>query len=164
MAKEDFHSFVKYMGSLWGAFGSIAVIFPLADVMFNVIPLPVDAYGKSTATVAIPLTSLVAAFTLLYMFVQRDRPQSATTKRAGTYFMLGLGALLLFFLLEHFQYPLRSTLLPDLDSADDYVLLLVAVVPFYVTFFACVTRAFAILALIEFKRHSSQSSGGTDGP
>ena len=86
MANEDFHSFVKYMTSLWGALGGIAVVFPMADVLFNVIPLPVDPYEKSTASVAIPLTSLVAAFTLLYTFVQRDRLRCATARRAGAYF------------------------------------------------------------------------------
>ncbi|OGQ97322.1 MAG: hypothetical protein A2521_00020 [Deltaproteobacteria bacterium RIFOXYD12_FULL_57_12] len=164
MANKDFHSFVKYMVSLWGALGSIAVVFPMADILFNVIPLPVDAYEKSTAAVAIPLTSLVAAFTLLYTFVQRDRPRSATARTAGAYFMLGLMSLLLFFLLEHFEYALRSTWFPGLDSTDDYVLMLVAIVPFYVAFFACVTRAFAILALIEFTRHDQPIFGRKDGP
>ncbi len=157
MANEDFQSFVKYMASLWGALGGIVVVFPFADVLLKVIPLPVDSYGKSTATIAIPVTSLVAAFLLLYTFVQRDRPQTTTTRKAGMYFTLGLGSLLLFLLLEHFQYPLRSAYLPELDSTDDYVLMLVAIVPFYVGFFGCVTRAFALLALIEFRRRSGHS-------
>jgi len=164
MANKDFPSFVKYMTSLWGALGGIVVVFPLADVLFNVIPLPVDAYEKSTATVAIPLTSLVSAFTLLYTFVQRDHPRSVTARRAGVYFTLGLASLLLFLLLEHFEYALRNAWFPSLDSTDDYVLMLAGIVPFYLAFFACVTRAFAILALIEFKHHDQPASGRTDGP
>jgi hypothetical protein len=48
-------------------------------------------------------------------------------------------------------------LLPSLDSGDDHVLSLVGVVPFYVAFFACVTRAFALFGLMEFRRESGQS-------
>lgn len=162
MVHDDFRSFVKYMTSLWGALGGISVVFPMADVLFKVIPLPVDGYDKSTASIAIPVTSLVAAFTLLYPFVQRDRPQSATARKAITYFAFGLLSLVVFFLLEHFEYPLRVRLFPELDSSDDYVLTLVGIVPFYIVFFACITRAFATLALIEFKRRSGLTSGGTD--
>jgi len=164
MVHDDFRSFVKYMTSLWGALGGIAVVFPMADVLFKVIPLPVDGYEKSTASVAIPVTSLVAAFTMLYTFVQRDRPRSGTARKASAYFALGLLSLVVFFLLEHFEYPLRSRLFPELDSTDDYVLMLVGIVPFYILFFACVTHAFAILALIEFKRRGGLSQGGRDGP
>lgn len=154
MANNDLQSFIRYITSLWGAFGGITAVFPLADVLFKVIPLPVDAYENSTAPIAIPVTSLVALFTLVYTFVQRDKSRSATARRSGMFFVLGMASLVAFFLLEHFEYPLRIKLFPGLDSTDDYVLLLVGVVPFYVAFFACVTRAFAILALMEFKRES----------
>ena len=145
------------MSSLWGALGGITAVFPLADVLFKVIALPVDTYDKSTAPVAIPVTSLVALFALFYTFVQRDKSRSATARRSGVFFMLGMISLVAFFLLKHFEYSLRVTLFPSLDSTDDYVLLLVGVVPFYAAFFACVTRAFAILALMEFKRSSGRS-------
>lgn len=158
MAPQDFSGFMKYMTTLWGALGGLTVVFPMADTLFKVIPLPADGYGQSTAPIAIPMASLVAAFTLLYTFVQRDRAQFATARRSGTFFTLGLASLLAFFLLDHFEYTLRERFFPGLDSTDDYVLMLVAIVPFYVTFFACVTRAFAILALIEFKRTRLASS------
>ncbi len=62
METDDFKGFIKYLSSLWGALGSITVVFPLVDVLFKVIPLPVDSYGKSTAPIVIPITSLVALF------------------------------------------------------------------------------------------------------
>lgn len=161
MADHDLRSFIRYISSLWGALGGIAAVFPLADVLFKVIPLPVDAYEKSTAPLAIPIASLVALFTLFYTFVQRDA-QSATARRSVMFLMLGMISLGVFFLLGHFEYSLRAQLFPSLDSTDDYVLLLVGVVPFYVAFFGCVTRAFAIMALMEFTRErklANRSSG-----
>ena len=152
MADNDLQSFIKYMASLWGVLGGVTVVFPLADVLLNVIPLPVDGYHKSTAPIAIPITSLVALFTLFFTFVERDKAQFATARRSAVFFIFAMFFLLAFMLLEHFEESLRVRLFPTLDSTDDYVLLLVGVVPFYVAFFACVTRAFAILALIEFKR------------
>ena len=152
MANNDLQGFIKYMTSLWGVLGGITAVFPLADVIFQVIPLPIDPYEKSTAPIAIPLTTLVSVFILFYVFVQRDKVTSGTAPQAGKFFILGLISLMVFFLLDHFEYPLRSALFPGLDSADDYILLLVGIVPFYILFFASVTCAFAILALIEFKR------------
>ncbi len=154
MADSDVRGFVRYLSSLWGALGGITAVFPLADVLFKVIPLPVDAYGKATAPIAIPVATLVALFALLYTFVQRNKRRSATARRSGAFFILGMLSLVAFFLLEHFEYPLRLRLFPDLDSGDDYIVYLVGVVPFYIGFFACVTRAFAILALVEFKRRA----------
>ncbi|MBM4263642.1 MAG: hypothetical protein FJ145_19720 [Deltaproteobacteria bacterium] len=151
MASDDLRDFLRYMSSLWGALGGVTVLFPLADTLFRVIPLPSDSYGQSTAPIAIPIASLVGLFTLFYTFVQRKRSDSTPARRAGLFFFLGMICLMLFFLLNHFEYRLRVAFLPGLDSSDDYVLFLVAVVPLYIGFFACVTRAFAILALMEFK-------------
>ncbi|MCF8106758.1 MAG: hypothetical protein K9K64_14845 [Desulfohalobiaceae bacterium] len=152
MINKDLREFLQYIGSMWGILGGATVLFPLADVLFQVIPLPVDPYQKSVAPVAIPLTSLTALFILLSTFVQRYQTGLLTARRSGKYFAVGMVSLILFFLLDHFEYPLRAGFFPGLDSTDDYTLLLVGVVPFYIIFFAAVTRAFAILALIEFQR------------
>ena len=154
-SNSDIRSFIKYVSTLWGGLGGLAAVFPLADVLFEVIPLPVDAYGNSTAPVAIPVTSLAAIFTLLYTFVLRDKAKHITTRRAGIFFVIGMAALMIFFLLQHFEYSLRAKYFPDLDSTDDYILYLVFVVPFYAAFFACLTRSFSILALIEFRREKN---------
>jgi hypothetical protein len=135
---------------------------PTADVIFKVIPLPVDAYEKSTAAVAIPITTLVALYIVFYSFVRRDRVTLRVSWQASLFFILGLISLIVFFLLDHFEYPLRVRLFPSLDSGDDYVLMLVGIVPFYVMFFGFVTRGFALLALIEFQRRSS-TLGESDG-
>ncbi|GAB6190707.1 hypothetical protein [Desulfocastanea catecholica] len=157
MSNNDLRSFIKYMSSLWALLAGITVVFPLSDVLLEVISLPADAYQKSTAPIAIPVTTLVTLFTLFYTFVQRDKSQYVTVRQSNVFFMLGLSSLVIFFLLEHFEEPLRENFLPFLDTSDDYVLLLVAVVPFYVCFFACITRAFTILALMEYKRKSNLS-------
>ena len=162
MADNELRSFIKYMSSLWAVLAGITAVFPLADVLFKTIPLPVDAYDESTAPVAIPVTTVVALFTLLFTFVQRHKSESISVSRSGMFFVLGLISLLVFFLLEHFEEPLRVAFFPNLDSADDYILLLVAVVPFYVFFFACMTRAFTILALMEFKRKSSPANRSSE--
>lgn len=154
MEDNDFQGFIRYIRTLWGVLGSITAVFPMADHLFNVIPLPIDGYGNDTASVAIPVASLVSFFMLFYTFVQRDKSRSATARRSGIFCTLGIASLVAFFLLEHFEERLRIRLFPSLDSTDDYVLLLVGVIPFYVAFFACMTRAFAILALIEYKRGS----------
>jgi hypothetical protein len=157
MAESEFREFIRYMRSLWAILAGVTAVFPLSDILFKVIPLPVDAYEKSTAGLAIPVTTVVTLFMLFFTFVQRDRFSSAATARSGLFFLLGLFCLVIFFLLGHFEESLRMRLLPGLDSTDDYIILLVAVVPFYVGFFAFVTRAFTILALMEFKRKGMAS-------
>jgi hypothetical protein len=156
--KGDFAAFLKYLTSLWGLLAGLTAVFPLADVFLKVIPLPVDAYEHATAPIAIPLTTLVALFIVFYSFVQRARVTPTAARRSPWLFGLGLLALAAFFLLHHFEYPLRNWLFPGLDSTDDYVLLLVGIVPFYIAFFACMTRAFTLLALVEFRRR-----GGVGG-
>ena len=52
--KQDLKTFLAYIGSVWGLLAGITSIFPLANVLFKIIPLPVDAYDKSTAPIAIP--------------------------------------------------------------------------------------------------------------
>ena len=153
MPGKDFQAFIRYISTLWGVLGSITVVFPLADIILKRIPLPV-ACGNSTSSVGIPITLLASLFVLLYTFVQRHRHTATSARRSGIFFFLGLIFLVIFLLFSHFEQPLRERLFdPDvIDSSDDYVLLLVGVVPFYVAFFACITRAFAILALIEFLR------------
>lgn len=159
MGDGDLDDFLHYIGSMWGALGGITAVFPLADVLLNVIPLPVDGYGNSTAPIATALTSMVAVFALLYTFVQRRRVESLTPARAGIFFVVGMLSLLTYLLLAHFEYRLRDNLFPGLDSTDDYLLLVVGVVPFYVAFFACLTRSFAVLALIEFNRRQKPRPG-----
>ena len=151
---EDLKGFITYVTSAWGLLASLSAMFPTADVILKVIPLPVDAYEKSTAPIAVPITTLVALYIVFYSFVRRDEVTPKLSWQASLFFMLGLISLIVFFLLDHFEYPLRSRLFPSLDSGDDYVLMLVGIVPFYVMFFAFVTRGFTILALIEFRRRS----------
>lgn len=151
---EDLKGFITYVTSAWGLLASLSAVFPTADVLLKVIPLPVDAYEKSTAPIAVPITTLVALYIVFYSFVRRDEVTPKLSSQASLFFMLGLISLIVFFLLDHFEYPLRSRLFPSLDSGDDYVLMLVGIVPFYVMFFAFVTRGFTILALIEFRRRS----------
>ena len=152
MRNNEFNRFIQYMSSLWAILAGLTAVFPLADVLLKVIPLLVDAYDKSTAPVVIPITMVVTLFTLFSTFVQRDRFQSVSTSRYGMLFVLGMFSLAAFFVFKHFEEPLRMKMLPGLDSTDDYILLLVVVVPFYVGFFALVTRAFTILALLEYRR------------
>jgi hypothetical protein len=161
MSSKDFRGFIRYISTLWGVLGSITVVFPLADILLQRIPLPVDSYGNSTSSVGIPITLLASLFALLYTFVQRDRHTSTSARRSGTFFFLGLIFLVIFFLFSHFEQPVREKLFSSevVDSTDDYVLLLVGAVPFYVASFACITRAFAMLALIEFQREGEPTSG-----
>ncbi len=151
---ENLKDFINYITSVWGLLAGLTAVFPTADVILKVIPLPVDAYEKSTASIAIPITTLVALYIVFYSFVRRDRITPKLSRQASLFFILGLIWLIVFFLLDHFEYPLRTRLFPGLDSGDDYVLMLVGIVPFYVMFFGFVTRGFTILALIEYQRHS----------
>ena len=153
MEKQDLEKFLAYISSIWGLLAGITSIFPLANVLFKIIPLPVDAYHKSTEPIAIPLTTLVAVFIIFYSFVQRDQVISNPTRMAKLFFSLGCVSLVIFILLDLFWYPLRERFCPELcDSTTDFAMWLVMLIPFYIGFFACVTRAFTILALVEFKR------------
>ena len=153
MEKQDLEKFLAYISSIWGLLAGITSIFPLANVLFKIIPLPVDAYNKSTEPIAIPLTTLVAVFIIFYSFVQRDQVISNPTRMAKLFFSLGCVSLVIFILLDLFWYPLRERFCPELcDSETDFEMWLVMLIPFYIGFFACVTRAFTILALVEFKR------------
>ena len=158
--KPDLKTFLVYISSVWGLLAGITSIFPLANVLFKIIPLPVDAYDRSTAPIAIPLTTLVAVFIIFYSFVQRDQVVSNPTRMAKLFFSLGCVSLAIYIFLDEFWYPLRQRFCPVIcDSETDFKMWLVMLIPFYIGFFACITRAFTILALVEFKRqHGSAES------
>jgi hypothetical protein len=59
MSDNELLRFIKYMSSLWALLAGVTAISPLSDVLLEVPLLPVDAYQKSTAPVAIPVTTLV---------------------------------------------------------------------------------------------------------
>ena len=127
---EDFRGFITYITSVWGLLTGLTAVFPTTDVILKVIPLPVDAYEKSAAPITIPITTPVALYIVFYSFVRCDRVALKLSRQASLFFILGLISLIVFFLLDHFEYPLRTRLFPSLNSGDDYILMLVGMVPF----------------------------------
>jgi len=157
---KEIRDFIQFISTIWGSLATLTAIFPLSGKLFEVIPLPVDAYERSTAPIAIPLTTLVSLFVIFYSFVQRDNVIINQTRRAKIFFALGFVSLAIFFMLDQFWYPLRVWLCPErCDSTTDYRMWLVMLIPFYIAFFACVTCAFTMLALVEFKRRSTAAEG-----
>ena len=84
---------------------------------------------------------------MLYTFVHvTDRDPPPLQSERSPRLTVASGVLLL----EHFEYPLRSRLFPELDSTDDYILICwyCSISTSSFLRYSCL----AILALIEFKQ------------
>lgn len=153
--------FLTFLGNLWGILGSISVFFPLSNSLLKG-GIPLEMWDEGGLAFLRPelitmITTLVAVFTIFWTYGERDRLKRNTDRVrrvAWLSFACGLVSLVLYiivytFLMNDFHYSVMGW------TSDDsrrlfFDLILLAL---YTGFFGLMTRAFMLLASVEyFKR------------
>jgi hypothetical protein len=162
---KEFKDFTVFLRNLWGILAGISVLFPLSNVLMQIIPLEtLDHDGALvwfSARLFTTVATIVSLFLILWTFGQRHHFQSARKtiriqKQAWISFGVGLAALITYLSTYYFIATSAYDVL-GWESADarrllgEVFLLLV-----YSTFFALLTRAFVLLGMIEFFRQEKK--------
>lgn len=152
---QELREFLRFLRSVWGVLAGISVLFPLSNTLFTVIPIGMDQrpFQDLSPAVVTTLTMLTCIFLTFATFGRRDR--FTDPKRRGRYawfaracFVAGLAALAVYLLAPHALYQAWISDHPDSDAGvAGYDGLLAAL---YVATFALFTRAFLVLAMLEY--------------
>jgi hypothetical protein len=157
---KEFREFIKFLQSLWGILAGLSVLFPLSNVFAKVIPFGVFGYGGEfvlfTPALVTSIATLTSLFLILWTFGQRHTFQDPAQRpfiqrQAGVSFGIGLFALVVYiagyFAMQRGLYgPYEGSLSYYLEQLAGDVLLLTS----YCGFFAFMTRAFELLAMMEY--------------
>jgi hypothetical protein len=168
---EELREFLRFLQSLWGILAGISVLFPLSNGLVQVIPLITTNHRGGEGSgglwfipplLVTTITTLSALFMILSTFGQRHTFKGSGTRRliqqqAWLSFTFSLLAVLVYHgvitLLEandrgeRFGWAVRD---PRWFITDTILLLC------YATFFTLMTRAFELLAMMEYFGGDSQ--------
>jgi hypothetical protein len=160
---KEFEDFVSFLRNLWGTLAGISVLFPLSNVLIQIIPLekfdnggPLVWFSPRLFTT---LATLVSLFLILWTFSQRGQLQASKARRsiqkqAGGAFVIGVCALLLY-LASYYFLAINAFDVLGWESADSRRLLgELPLLIMYSVFFAFVTKAFVLLGMLEFFRQA----------
>jgi len=152
---DELREFLRFLRSLWGVLAGISILFPLSNVFFTVIPIadggnPFQNLSPNVVTATTMLTCIFLTFATFgrrNMFgEQRRRRRYATSARAS--FIVALALLSIYLLTSD---PLYRVLISDNPNYETgigvYDGLFAAL---YIGTFALITRAFLLLAMLEY--------------
>ncbi len=156
---NELKDFIAFLQGLWGILAGISVLFPLSNVLIEVIPLgqklDTPTFEYISPKLVTVVTTLIALFIILWTFGRRhdfkaQKKRGQIRQQAMLSFAFGLLALIIYFVAFYGIYTLFYAPL-DIWSGDprrligDIVLMLS-----YSAFFSLITRAFMLLGMIEF--------------
>jgi hypothetical protein len=158
---DELQAFLAFLSGLWGALTGLSVLFPLANVFFDVIPLRehFQPLFRLPSDVVTPLAVVTSLFVLLATYGRRETIAAApgrdrTRRTAALSFGVGLTALAIYLfgnaLIGSRLYGDTGRTSVGGDSklvTGDLVFICL-----YCAFFALLTRAFLLLAMLEYFR------------
>jgi hypothetical protein len=165
---DDLLGFLRFAGRLWALLAGVSVLFPLANVFLRVIPASerFQPLFRLPPAVMAPAAMLASAFMLLVSYYGRTGTDAARTgvaparRSALTAFLAGAVCLGVYLSWEAllgdrlYGDTANTTIAKEaaLEASD------IAFILLYSGFFVFMTRAFVILALLEYRRptHDSQ--------
>lgn len=164
---DEFKDFLAFLKRLWGILAGVSVLFPLSNVLVEVIPLQsIDlggAFAKISPTLPTTLATITTLFLILWLFSRRARFSSKRKRNAiqrQALISFGAGALMLMVYLV--GYSVKAANAYDVwgwESQDPrHLLAEVPLLVVYVACFALVTRAFVLLGMLEFFTSRPQPS------
>jgi hypothetical protein len=152
---QELRDFLRFLRSLWGLLATISVLFPLSNVLVTVIPIEGggNPFQNLSPAVVTTLTTLTCIFLTFATFGRRSqfseqlrRRRYATSARIA--FAGALGALAIYLLTST---PLYRTLITDNPNYELGIALYDGLfAALYVVSFALLTRAFLVLAMLEY--------------
>ena len=150
---EELREFLSFLRSLWGLLASISVLFPLSNLLFTVIPVEGggNPFQNLSPRIVTAVTMLTCVFLTFAAFGRRGkfatperRGRYATTARAS--FAGALATLAVYLLASDALYRELVTEGGETGTAV-YDGVFAAL---YVATFALITRAFLVLAMLEY--------------
>ena len=156
---SELQSFLVFLGSMWGALAGLSVVFPLSNVLADVIPLSsVNADGafvRISPAVVTAVSTISVLFSILWLFgTRQDIADSNDVKsiRKGALISFALGLVLLVAYLGLYELKLDQAYSSWGWESDDtrHMLVEIPLMALYSGFFVLLTRAFVLLGLIEF--------------
>jgi hypothetical protein len=152
---QELRDFLRFLGSLWGLLASISVLFPLSNVLVTVIPIESggNPFQNLSPGVVTTLTTLTCIFLTFATFGRRSqfserlrRRRYATSARIA--FAGALSALAIYLLTSNALY--RTLITNNPNSELGIALYDGLFAALYVASFALLTRAFLVLAMLEY--------------
>ena len=160
---KEFKEFVSFLQNLWGMLAAISILFPLSNIFMKIIPLEIFDHGGAlvwfSPQLFTTIATVVSLFLVLSTFGQRDnfhstRKRAAIQKQAWISFLVGLAALIIY-LAGYYFIAVNAYDVLGWESADSRRLIgEIPLLVLYGSFFALFTRAFVLLAMIEFFKRS----------
>jgi hypothetical protein len=156
---DELKKFIGFLQNLWAILAGVSILFPLSNVLAQIIPLA--QWGEGGLTYLSPqlvtvISTVACLFVILWTFGQRDqfarqRKRRSTQKQAGLSFAFGVMALIIYLVVHYAVMNDFYFIVLEWESGDlrrvlgDIVLLLA-----YSAFFVLITRAFMLLGMMEY--------------
>lgn len=153
---EELHEFLRFLRSLWGVLAGISVLFPLSNVFLAVVPI--SDGGRPFQNVSPAVVTMVTVLTCIFLtfatFARRGRftqaqHQDRHIRYARISFAGALGALAVYVLAPNGLY---RELITESEGEAGIALYDGLFAALYIATFALLTRAFLVLAMVEFCR------------
>jgi Skp family chaperone for outer membrane proteins len=151
---RDVRQFIRFLSGLWGMLSSLTLLFPLSNVLLEVLPADETQLSIYTA-----LTTMSCCFTVLYMYIARHRLIRLRIMNSAKYdgrlvwtFIGGLCASLIY-LLVHFWYGQTledASVAATVERGAAWVIGILL----YGSSFVSLTASFTGFAIIEYSKHS----------
>ncbi|THV24257.1 hypothetical protein [Glycomyces paridis] len=158
----ELREFLGFLRSLWGLLAGVSVLFPLSNLLAEVVPIDQDGrpFTQLDPATLTAITMVTCIFITFATFHRRDEFTDDTVRRAQARksriaFTVALAAGAAYLFCRTFAYDN----IIELDTTPDYADFMwksaiyegvFAVL--YVAFFALLTWAFLLLALLEYQR------------
>ena len=159
---DEFRSFVEFLGNLWGVLAGVSALFPLSNLLFDVIPTDPEviwalAYLGDVESLLTTVATIGSLFVILWTFGQRYRfegwPRRGVQRRAWLTFGGAMVLLVVYLVLYAIAASGGEEVIvgPTTESSDlVFVLYQLAMLLVYAGVFALTTRSFVLLGLVEY--------------
>lgn len=156
---DEFKGFLGFLQSLWGVLAGVSVVFPLSNVLVNVVPLQSiehdGAFAKLSPSLVTTLATLTTLFVILWTFGHRgdyagESQRRPIQRKALGSFAIGAAALVIYVVGYYVKMAYAYDVWGWESEVPQHLLAEVPLILAYVAAFTMVTRAFVLLALVEF--------------
>jgi hypothetical protein len=159
----ELREFLRFLTSLWGLLAGISLLFPLSNLLVDVIPVADGGrpFQNLAPQIVTALSTVTCVFVTFATFARRDEfavphHRSRLVRSSKLSFTLGAAALAVYVLTTNGMYRLLVTQASENEfGVAIYDGMFAAM---YIAFFALLTRAFLILAVLEYAARSPDNN------
>jgi hypothetical protein len=152
---RDLRDFLRFLQSLWGILAGVSLLFPLSNVFFDVLPIheKYRPFHNLSAPALTAVTVVTCLFITFATFGRRQEFRDATRRRrfgraARACFLLAVANCAVFLLGR--DLAIDNVIVLGQEDQPPALLFDGVFAIVYVAFFALMTRAFLLLAMLEY--------------